>query len=36
MDKNQEIFEKIMINNDFKQDVKEWMTKKIYDRFKEG
>jgi len=33
MDSNQEIFDKIMENNDFKHDVKEWMTKKIYERF---
>jgi type I restriction enzyme R subunit len=33
MDSNQEIFEKIMENSDFKNDVKEWLTKKIYDRF---
>jgi type I restriction enzyme, R subunit len=33
MDSNQEIFEKIMENPDFKNNVKEWLTKKIYDRF---
>ncbi|OLE54404.1 MAG: restriction endonuclease subunit R [Acidobacteria bacterium 13_1_20CM_3_53_8] len=33
MDSNQEIFEKIMENAEFKNDVKEWLTKKIYDRF---
>jgi type I restriction enzyme R subunit len=36
MDANQEIFDKIMVNSEFKQDVKEWLTKKIYDRFKES
>jgi type I restriction enzyme R subunit len=35
MDANQEIFDKIMVDSDFKQDVKEWLTKKIYQRFKE-
>ncbi len=33
MSDNQEIFDKIMENNDFKNDVKEWLTKKIYQRF---
>lgn len=33
MDSNQEIFEKIMENAEFKNDVKEWLTKRIYDRF---
>lgn len=33
MDSNQEIFEKIMENPEFKNDVKEWLTKKIYNRF---
>jgi type I restriction enzyme R subunit len=33
MDSNQEIFDKIMENNEFKNDVKEWLTKKIYERF---
>jgi type I restriction enzyme R subunit len=33
MDSNQEIFEKIMENSEFKNDIKEWLTKKIYDRF---
>lgn len=33
MDSNQEIFEKIMADSDFKNDVKEWLTKKIYGRF---
>jgi len=36
MDANQEIFDKIMVNSDFKQDVKEWLTKKVYQRFNEG
>ena len=33
MSDNEEIFDRIMENNEFKTDVKEWMTKKIYDRF---
>lgn len=33
MENNQEIFDKIMDNSDFKNDVKEWLTKKIYQRF---
>ncbi|MCX6163255.1 MAG: type I restriction endonuclease subunit R, partial [Ignavibacteriae bacterium] len=33
MDSNQEIFDKIMENTEFKNDVKEWMTKKIFERF---
>lgn len=33
MDANQEIFEKIMADSEFKNDVKEWLTKKIYGRF---
>jgi type I restriction enzyme R subunit len=36
MDANQEIFDKIMVNSEFKQDVKEWLTKKIYQRFNES
>ncbi|KAF0122805.1 MAG: type I restriction enzyme R subunit, partial [bacterium] len=35
MDANQDIFEKIMVNSEFKQDVKEWLTKRIYQRFNE-
>lgn len=35
MDANQEIFDKIMGNSEFKEDVKNWLTKKIYERFKE-
>jgi type I restriction enzyme R subunit len=35
MDSNQEIFDKIMVNSEFKEDVKNWLTKKIYERFKE-
>ena len=35
MDANQEIFDKIMVNSEFKDDVKNWLTRKIYDRFKE-
>lgn len=33
MDANQEIFEKIMENNEFKTEVKSWLTQKIYKRF---
>ena len=33
MSDNEEIFDKIMEDSDFKTDVKEWMTKKIYERF---
>lgn len=33
MDGNQEIFDKIMENNEFKNDVKNWLTRKIYERF---
>jgi len=33
MKDNEEIFDKIMENNDFKNDVKEMMTKRIYERF---
>lgn len=36
MDANQDIFEKIMENSEFKQDVKDWLTKKIYQRFNES
>jgi len=36
MDANQEIFDKIMVNSEFKDDVKNWLTKKIYERFKEN
>ena len=36
MDANQDIFEKIMENSEFKQDIKEWLTKKIYQRFNES
>ncbi len=35
MDSNQEIFDKIMENSEFKNDVKNWLTKKIYQRFNE-
>lgn len=35
MDANQEIFDKIMVNSDFKDDVKAWLIKKIYERFNE-
>ena len=33
---NEEIFDKIMENNEFKADVKEWLTKKIYQRFNQA
>ena len=33
MEGNQEIFDKIMVDNEFKNDVKDWLTKKIYQRF---
>lgn len=36
MDANQEIFDKIMVNSEFKDDVKNWLTKKIYERFQES
>ncbi|MFO0795199.1 MAG: type I restriction endonuclease [Candidatus Brocadiaceae bacterium] len=35
MDSNQEIFDKIMENSEFKSDVKDWLTRKIYQRFNE-
>ena len=35
MKDNEDIFDKIMENNEFKVDVKEWLTKKIYRRFNE-
>lgn len=36
MDANQEIFDKIMENNEFKTDVKNWLTKKIFNRFNDN
>ena len=33
MKDNEEIFDKIMVNNEFKTDIKDWLTKKIYQRF---
>lgn len=36
MDANQEIFDKIMENNEFKIDVKDLLTKKLYQRFNEA
>ena len=36
MDGNQEIFDKIMENREFKKDVEEWMTKRVYERFREN
>lgn len=35
MKDNEEIFDKIMENQEFKTDVKDWLTKKIYKRFNE-
>ena len=35
MDSNQGIFEKIMEDNDFRSDVKEWLVKKVYKKFNE-
>ena len=35
MKDNEEIFDKIMVDNEFKSDVKDWLTKKIYQRFNE-
>lgn len=35
MDANTEIFDKILVNSEFQQDIKDWMTKKIYERFKD-
>jgi type I restriction enzyme R subunit len=35
MKDNEEIFDKIMVDNEFKTDVKDWLTKKIYKRFNE-
>lgn len=34
MDANQEIFDKIMENSEFKNDVRDWLTRKIYQRFR--
>lgn len=36
MKDNEEIFDKIMENSDFKNDVKDLLTKKIYERFNDG
>jgi len=36
MDANQEIFDKIMEDTEFKNDVKNWLTQKIYQRFNEA
>jgi type I restriction enzyme R subunit len=36
MDANEEIFDKIMVDSEFKDDVKNWLLKKIYERFTEG
>lgn len=35
MDSNQEIFEKIMENTEFRGDVKDWLVKKVYKKFTE-
>ncbi|MGB7070532.1 MAG: type I restriction endonuclease [Pyrinomonadaceae bacterium] len=35
MDSNAEIFEKVMADSEFSADVKEWLTKRIYKRFKD-
>jgi type I restriction enzyme R subunit len=35
MKDNEEIFDKIMVDTEFKADVKDWLTKKIYQRFNE-
>ena len=35
MKDNEEIFDKIMVDNEFKNDVKDWLTKKIFKRFNE-
>lgn len=35
MDSNQEIFDKIMESSEFKNDIKDWLTQKIYLRFNE-
>jgi type I restriction enzyme R subunit len=34
MESNQEIFEKIMGDSNFSKDVKDWLSKKIYERFR--
>lgn len=36
MDANHEIFDKIMVDSEFKQDVTDWLTKKVYERFNES
>jgi type I restriction enzyme R subunit len=35
MDSNQDIFEKIMENTEFRGDVKDWLVKKVYKKFNE-
>lgn len=35
MEANQEIFDRIMVDSEFKDDVKRWLVKKIYNRFKQ-
>ena len=35
MKDNEDIFDKIMSDNEFKTDIKDWLTKKIYQRFNE-
>lgn len=36
MDSNQEIFEKIMENSEFKKDIEEILTRKVYERFNQA
>jgi type I restriction enzyme R subunit len=36
MDSNQDIFEKIMENSEFKTEVARWLTKKVYERFNQA
>jgi type I restriction enzyme R subunit len=36
MKDNEEIFDKVMSNDDFRSDVKNWLTRKIYQRFNEA
>ncbi len=36
MDSNQDIFEKIMENTEFRGDVKDWLVKKVYKKFNES
>lgn len=36
MKDNEEIFDKIMTNDNFKADIKDWLTRRVYDRFNVG